>query len=573
VTSSPGNFTANGTTSPIIVAGLSNGISYTFTVTATNTAGTGSASSASNSVTPVIPPATTFTFTGPTTGSINAASTNFTVTPNNPYSGTITLTPSGGGLSTPIALVFSNSAVPQTFTITPTAVGTVTLTPSNTGPLTNPSNLSYTVTAVVPGAPTSVTATPGNTQATVTFSPPVSNGGATITNYTVTSTPGNIVANGGASPIVVTGLSNGISYTFVITATNNVGTSTTSSPSNSVTPVGVTSSATVAIIVPSGGATLSGSSVPLTATVSGNSGPTSIQFQVDSINVGSIVSSSPYTTTWNSTTVSDGTHTITAVLTDNNGTATSPGINVSTLNNPVSSGGGGGGGGGGSYYAPVTTPVVATTPTDCTATTLYSALTGLPCPSSQSVIPAGCTGTTLYSALTGQECSNYVSAAVSPATPAPSSVQQTPATTTMISVTAKNLNIRTSPSTGTIIATVPKGTVGTVIAGQSVSGWLKVQFTSGVEGYVYQNYTKSITSAGASTNTLTPSTVSTVRVAIHSGRVRIRSTIAGRVVGYVANATLGTVLERVPSTGGLSWVKVKFPKVTGWLSSFYLVEQ
>ena len=84
---------------------------------------------------------------------LNTASSNFTVAPNGVYNGTITITPSGGGLSTPTVLTFSNSSASQAFTVTPTAVGPVTLTPSNSGSLTNPAALTY---ATPPGAPTNM---------------------------------------------------------------------------------------------------------------------------------------------------------------------------------------------------------------------------------------------------------------------------------------------------------------------------------------------------------------------------------------------------------------------------------
>jgi hypothetical protein len=90
--------------------------------------------------------------------------------------------------------------------------------------------------ATVPGAPTGVSATAGDSQATVSFSAPSSNGGAAITSYTVISSPGGVTGSGAGSPITVTGLTNGTSYTFTVTATNSAGTGPASAASNAVTP-------------------------------------------------------------------------------------------------------------------------------------------------------------------------------------------------------------------------------------------------------------------------------------------------------------------------------------------------
>lgn len=88
----------------------------------------------------------------------------------------------------------------------------------------------------VPGAPLEVSATAGDARASIAFRAPASDGGRTITSYTVTSSPGSLTATAAIAPIVVSGLTNGVSYTFTVTATNALGIGPASSPSAPVMP-------------------------------------------------------------------------------------------------------------------------------------------------------------------------------------------------------------------------------------------------------------------------------------------------------------------------------------------------
>ncbi len=92
------------------------------------------------------------------------------------------------------------------------------------------------IVVTVAGAPTIGTATAVTySSASVTFTPPASNGGAAITSYTVTSSPGSLTGSGASSPITVSGLTGSTAYTFTVTAINSIGTSSASSASNSIT--------------------------------------------------------------------------------------------------------------------------------------------------------------------------------------------------------------------------------------------------------------------------------------------------------------------------------------------------
>jgi hypothetical protein len=107
-----------------------------------------------------------------------------------------------------------------------------------------------------PAAPTGVSASAGNALANVNWNAP-NNGGSTITSYTVTPwtggtalAPTTVTGNPAPTGATITGLTNGAAYTFTVTATNAVGTSPASAPSNSVTP----SSAVVPTFVQQGSA-------------------------------------------------------------------------------------------------------------------------------------------------------------------------------------------------------------------------------------------------------------------------------------------------------------------------------
>ena len=240
VTSSPGGVTAtvNGTTTIATVSGLTNQ-AYTFTVIATNSIGNSPASAVSNSITPTTdvipnPPTSVIATAGNTTASLSwtapASNGGTAIT-----SYTVSSSPSGGTATINVAA--------RTASVTGLTNGTAytfTVVATNAAGTSSPSNASNSVTPnIKPNAPTSVIATAGNGNATVSWTAPGSNGGSAITSYTVSSSPGGLTAttaNGTTTNATVPGLTNGTAYTFTVVATNAAGTSETSNASNSVTP-------------------------------------------------------------------------------------------------------------------------------------------------------------------------------------------------------------------------------------------------------------------------------------------------------------------------------------------------
>ena len=234
------------------LTGLANGITYTFTVTATNAVGTGPASAPSNAVVPAAPvvvPGTArnvaaiagnasakITFDAPAADG-GSPITRYAVLANPPGG----VDQQAGTAATTRTLTGLANGVTYTFAVTATnAVGT--------GPASTPSNaVTPAAPAVLPGAPLNVVAHADDGSATITFSPPSSDGGSPILEYTLQSSPpGAVDGQVGTTATLrtVTGLVNGVTYVFSVTAHNAMGAGTTAT-SNPVTPASIASVRTV----------------------------------------------------------------------------------------------------------------------------------------------------------------------------------------------------------------------------------------------------------------------------------------------------------------------------------------
>lgn len=142
---------------------------------------------------------------GPSSGVVLVASTNFTVTANGSIGGSIIITPndnSGGGTFTPTTVTLSSGAPSASFQYTPATTGVKTVRATNNSGLTNPTDIPYvsnpaTTTTVTLTGPTSgssgvisspfTVGTNGAIVGTLVITPAVT-GGGTLTPATINLT-------------------------------------------------------------------------------------------------------------------------------------------------------------------------------------------------------------------------------------------------------------------------------------------------------------------------------------------------------------------------------------------------
>jgi len=93
---------------------------------------------------------------------------------------------------------------------------------------------------------------------------------------------------------------------------------------------------TVSLNAPSNGSTVS-DSVPVDATASDNVGVVGVQFKLDGVNLGAEDTTAPFSITWDTTTVSDGSYALSATARDAAGNSTTSSLNTVTVSNSASS--------------------------------------------------------------------------------------------------------------------------------------------------------------------------------------------------------------------------------------------
>ena len=319
VTSAPFSFSLNTTT-------LSNG-SHSLTASASTLGGqTVTSVAVSIKVNNAVPP--TVSITSPTSGA--TVSGTITIT-TNVSANTTSVQFSVDGSNVGAAAISAPFSFPLNTTTLSNGVHSLTATASDaSGQTTTSAAVAIKVNNAVPPTISITSPTSGATvSGTITITTNVSANTTSVQFSVDGSTAGAAVTSAPFSfPLNTTTLSNGV-HSLTATASNASGQTTTSAAvaikvNNAVPP-------TVSITSPISGATVFGT-ITITTNVSANT--TSVQFSVDGSNVGAAATSAPFSFSLNTTTLSNGVHSLTATASNTGGQTTTSAAVAINVNNP-----------------------------------------------------------------------------------------------------------------------------------------------------------------------------------------------------------------------------------------------
>ena len=193
-----------------------------------------------------------------------------------------------------------------------------------------------------PTAPTNLTATGSVGKASLSWTASTDNVGVTGYNVYRSTTSGftpsssNLIGTTTTTSYTDSGLAAG-TYYYLVTAHDAAGNPSAPSNQASAAVTADTTPPTVALTAPANGATVS-NTVTVSATASDNVAVASVQFTLDGNNLGSPVTTAPYSLSWNTTTATNGTHTLGAIARDTSGnqaSATAVAVTVSNTGPPA----------------------------------------------------------------------------------------------------------------------------------------------------------------------------------------------------------------------------------------------
>ncbi|GEM_PF-878612 len=354
----PNTFSTTGSTSHSTqVTGLTNGQSYNYYVRCQDSAGNANTSDLTISFSVSNPPADTtppVMGNGTPSGALAAGttSTNITLTTNEAATckyGTATGQTYANKPNT-FSTTGSTSHSTQITGLTNGSSYTYRVRCQDTAGNANTSDLLISFSVSTPadttpptmsnGTPTgTLTAGTASTNLTLSTNEAATCKYGTATNQSYAAKPNTFTTTGGTNHNTpISGLTNGQSYNYYVRCQDSAGNPATTDLTISFSvaqPAGDTTAPTVSLTAPAASATVSGTTVVVSATASDNVGVVGVQFKLNGTNLGAEDTSSPYSINWNSTTASNGQHSLTAVARDAAGNITTSAARTVTVNNVV----------------------------------------------------------------------------------------------------------------------------------------------------------------------------------------------------------------------------------------------